>query len=82
MSASVFPPQPPEPKRIAMFKLPGRDRNLPCPCLSGKKWKKCHPFLPPDYRPPILQKDDAPEKLEADIDNYLKRVGLVKSLNG
>lgn len=22
--------------------MKGRDRNAPCPCNSGKKWKKCH----------------------------------------
>lgn len=20
----------------------GRDRNKPCPCKSGRKWKRCH----------------------------------------
>lgn len=20
----------------------GRDRNRPCPCKSGRKWKRCH----------------------------------------
>jgi len=28
--------------RLAARTMKGRERNLPCPCNSGKKYKKCH----------------------------------------
>lgn len=27
--------------------MKGSDRNLPCPCGSGRKYKKCYPNHPP-----------------------------------
>jgi hypothetical protein len=29
-------------RRLAERSMKGRERNLPCPCGSGKKYKKCH----------------------------------------
>jgi hypothetical protein len=29
-------------KKEIMKRMKGRDRNSPCPCGSGKKYKKCH----------------------------------------
>ncbi len=36
------PPPPKEPPKPAAPVLPKVDRNDPCPCGSGKKYKKCH----------------------------------------
>jgi hypothetical protein len=69
----VIPPKP-----VFKFDLKGRSRNLQCPCGSGKKWKKCHPYLPPGYVPPILKRDDPPEKLQQNIDSWMERHNLVK----
>jgi hypothetical protein len=60
------------------FEVKGRDRNLPCPCDSGKKWKKCHPTLDKGFVPPVLHRDDPPEKMEAIISNYLIKRDLPK----
>jgi uncharacterized protein YecA (UPF0149 family) len=59
--------------------MKGKDRNRECPCLSGKKWKKCHPELDEWFVPPVLQRDDPPEKMEGIIQDYFlaKRGGNV-----
>jgi preprotein translocase subunit SecA len=36
------PPPPKEPPKAPEPELPKVDRNDPCPCGSGKKYKKCH----------------------------------------
>jgi hypothetical protein len=71
-----FVPEPP--KQVFKFELKGRSRNLPCPCGSGKHWKRCHPYLPPGFVPPILKRTDGPEVLEKYIDDWLTRHNLVK----
>jgi preprotein translocase subunit SecA len=42
--AAAKPPEPPPEQRSAPAGLdtPGAGRNDPCPCGSGKKYKKCH----------------------------------------
>jgi len=71
-----YVPEPP--KRVFKFDLKGRSRNLRCPCGSGRKWKVCHPYLPPGFIPPILKKTDGPEVLEKYIDDWMKKHDLVK----
>ena len=39
---SPAPEQPPEPERPPEPSRPRAARNAPCPCGSGKKYKKCH----------------------------------------
>lgn len=36
---TTSPPSPPPPREI---KYPGTGRNEPCPCNSGKKYKRCY----------------------------------------
>lgn len=43
--------------------MKGYQRNFPCPCGSGLKWKKCHPDIKGVYKDSsgIVIKDRKPD---------------------
>ncbi|MBW3565443.1 MAG: SEC-C domain-containing protein [Acidobacteria bacterium] len=62
-------------------------RNEPCPCGSGKKYKKCHLGAPPPARRPRLQNTDGDPILfitdafwfdPADRDEVIRRIGEIE----
>ena len=47
------------PEPITKQSMSGEERNQPCPCLSGKKYKNCHPELDSGFVPPILKQGES-----------------------
>lgn len=47
---------PPTPKQMARRPFPRVGRNDPCPCGSGKKFKRCHLGRPVAIEPKEVQK--------------------------